>query len=155
MAFKAEKCRNHVVRVPPFYMDGRPSKWSNLWTIFRTPSGDNGCTFEGHLAVPAVEATFAPVQPCWVPGCQWKPRSLRWFLRMTQARVLFNEWLSPTLMIHCPALQAIHIWNHYCPPQKSILRMSHCPFLNAINAPHPHLHHQTEKWKNIPHRTNF
>lgn len=42
------------LRVPRFYLDAHSSKWSNLNDIFRTSSGDNGCTFEGNLTVPAM-----------------------------------------------------------------------------------------------------
>lgn len=39
------------LRVPPFHLDAYPSKWSKLWAIFRSPCGDNGCSFEGVLTV--------------------------------------------------------------------------------------------------------
>ena len=71
----------------------------------------------------------------WIPGCQWKPRSLRWFLHMSQAQVLCNEWLAPAPMSYHLTLRAAHIWNRYCPSGESVLRMSPPPLLNTTNVP--------------------
>ena len=46
-----ERCRAMRLRAPPFHLDTHPSKWSDLRAVFRTPSADNGCSFEGGLAV--------------------------------------------------------------------------------------------------------
>lgn len=126
------------LRAPSFHMAGCPSEWSNLWATFRTPSGDNGCTFEGASLdlLWGLLCTSIAMLGARLPG---KPGSLSWFLHMTLAQVFFNGWLAPMFMSHHLALQAAPIWSHYCPSQKSILRMSHCSVLNTINAPSPPL----------------
>ena len=55
---------------------------------------------------------------------------------MSQAQVLWNEWLASALRSHHPALQAAHVWNCHCPSRETLVRMSHAPLLNTSNAPH-------------------
>lgn len=68
MAPEKDKFRSHVAQGLPFHLDAHPFAWSNLQVIFKTPSGDNGCSFEGGLTVLAMGAAAEPT--CSSSGCQ-------------------------------------------------------------------------------------